>query len=36
MLGGDAYVLLDPALAAWAPLMIFVPPAVWLAEPMWR
>jgi lipopolysaccharide export system permease protein len=29
-------VWLDPALAAWAPLMIFVPPAVWLAESMWR
>ena len=28
--------LLDPALAAWAPLMIFVPPAVALGESMWR
>jgi lipopolysaccharide export system permease protein len=32
---GSIY-LLDPALAAWAPLMLFVPPAVWLAESMWR
>ncbi len=28
--------LLDPALAAWAPLIIFVPIAVGLAESMWR
>ena len=28
--------LVDPDLAAWAPLMLFVPPAVWLAESMWR
>jgi lipopolysaccharide export system permease protein len=28
--------LVDPALAAWAPLMLFVPPAVWLGESMWR
>ena len=32
---GSIY-LVDPALAAWAPLMVFVPPAVWLAESMWR
>jgi len=32
---GSIY-LVDPALAAWAPLMLFVPPAVWLAESMWR
>ena len=32
---GSIY-LLDPALAAWAPLMLFAPPAVWLAELMWR
>lgn len=32
---GSVY-LLDPALAAWAPLMLFVPPAVWLTESMWR
>ncbi|MHC4175895.1 MAG: LptF/LptG family permease [Planctomycetota bacterium] len=31
-----AVCLVDPALAAWAPLMLFVPPAVWLAESMWR
>jgi len=31
-----AICLLDPALAAWAPLMLFVPPAVALAEGMWR
>jgi lipopolysaccharide export system permease protein len=31
-----AIYLVDPALAAWAPLMLFVPPAVWLAESMWR
>ncbi len=31
-----AIYLLDPALAAWAPLMLFVPPAVWLAEAMWH
>jgi lipopolysaccharide export system permease protein len=28
--------LVDPSLAAWIPLMLFVPPAVWLAESMWR
>jgi len=32
---GSIY-LLDPALAAWAPLILFVPPAVGLAESMWR
>jgi lipopolysaccharide export system permease protein len=32
---GSIY-LVDPALAAWAPLMLFVPPAVWMAESMWR
>ena len=32
---GSVY-LVDPALAAWAPLMLFVPPAVWLAESMWQ
>jgi lipopolysaccharide export system permease protein len=32
---GDIY-LIDPALAAWAPLMIFVPPAVWMAESLWQ
>jgi len=26
--------LLSPALAAWFPLMIFVPLAVWMAEPL--
>ncbi len=34
-LGAISY-LLNPALAAWAPLMIFVPPAVWLAESLWH
>lgn len=28
--------LMDPALAAWAPLMLFVPPAVGMSEAMWR
>lgn len=28
--------VLDPALAAWVPLMLFVPAAVWMAESMWR
>jgi lipopolysaccharide export system permease protein len=28
--------LVDPALAAWAPLMVFAPAAVWLAESMWQ
>jgi lipopolysaccharide export system permease protein len=32
---GSIY-LLDPALAAWAPLLLFVPPAVGLAEGMWN
>ncbi len=32
---GSIY-LVDPALAAWTPLILFVPPAVWLAESMWR
>lgn len=32
---GSIY-LVDSALAAWAPLILFVPPAVWLAESMWR
>ncbi len=31
---GSIY-LVDPALAAWAPLIVFVPPAAWLAESMW-
>jgi len=31
-----AIYLLEPALAAWAPLMVFVPPAVGLAESMWQ
>jgi lipopolysaccharide export system permease protein len=33
---GAMYVLVSPALAAWAPLMLFVPAAVWLAESMRR
>jgi lipopolysaccharide export system permease protein len=28
--------LIDASLAAWAPLMIFVPLAVWLAESLWK
>jgi len=28
--------LLSPALSAWIPLMIFVPVAVYMAEPMWE
>jgi len=32
---GDIY-LIDPALAAWAPLMLFVPLAVWMAESLWK
>jgi len=35
-LGSSSIYLLDPALAAWAPLILFVPPAVWLAESMWH
>jgi len=31
-----AIYLLDPALAAWAPLMLFVPLAVWQSESLWR
>jgi len=33
--GASSY-LIRPELAAWAPLMIFVPTAVWLAESMWK
>ncbi len=29
-------VFLDPALAAWIPLMLFIPVAVWLSESLWR
>lgn len=32
---GSIY-LMEPALAAWAPLMIFVPVAVGLSEPLWE
>ncbi len=32
---GSLY-LINPALAAWLPLMLFVPPAVGLAETMWE
>jgi lipopolysaccharide export system permease protein len=35
-LGGTSYLIRSPELAAWAPLMIFVPTAVWLAESMWK
>ncbi len=31
-----ASVLLSPALAAWIPLIIFIPIAVWLSESLWR
>jgi lipopolysaccharide export system permease protein len=30
------YSFIQPALAAWAPLMIFVPLAVWLSHSMWE
>ncbi len=33
---GDSYLWIPPPLAAWAPLMIFGPTAVWLAESMWK
>ena len=33
---GEASYLLSPALAAWAPLMIFVPLAVGMAESLWK
>ncbi len=33
---GDMELINLPALAAWAPLMIFVPLAVWLAESLWK
>jgi hypothetical protein len=29
---GEASYLISPALSAWAPLMIFVPLAAWMAE----
>ncbi len=31
-----ASVFLSPALAAWIPLILFVPVAVWLSESLWR
>ena len=31
-----AGLVVPPALAAWAPLILFVPPAVWLGESMWK
>jgi lipopolysaccharide export system permease protein len=33
---GEASWLVTPALAAWAPLMVFVPLAVWMAESLWN
>ena len=33
---GESYLWIPPARAAWAPLMIFVPTAVWLSESMWK
>lgn len=33
---GANYALLSPAMAAWAPLFIFVPAAVWFSEPMFE
>ena len=33
---GSVSWILNPALAAWLPLMIFVPPAVGLAESLWK
>ena len=35
-LGTINFFFFNPALAAWAPLLIFVPVAVGLAEPMWK
>jgi lipopolysaccharide export system permease protein len=34
-LGASSW-LVSPALAAWLPLMLFVPVAVWLAEALWQ
>jgi hypothetical protein len=31
-----AMMWIDPALAAWSPLMLFVPPAVGLSELLWQ
>ncbi len=33
---GSVSWILNPALAAWLPLMIFVPPAVGLADSLWK
>ena len=33
---GSSYALISPALAAWAPLMLFVPAAVAMSEWMWE
>jgi lipopolysaccharide export system permease protein len=33
---GEASYLVTPALAAWAPLMVFVPLAVWMGESLWK
>lgn len=35
-LGEISYGFFTPSLAAWFPLMIFVPFAVWLVEPLWE
>jgi lipopolysaccharide export system permease protein len=35
-LGAVSYGGISPALAAWMPLMIFVPLAAWLAESLWK
>ena len=35
-LGSMEDTIVSPALAAWLPLMIFVPAAVGMAEPMWQ
>jgi lipopolysaccharide export system permease protein len=33
---GEASWFVSPALSAWAPLMIFVPLAVWMSESLWN
>ena len=35
-LGEISYWFFTPPLAAWAPLMIFVPLAAWMAEGLWQ
>ena len=35
-LGEISYWIFTPSLAAWIPLMIFVPLAAWLVEALWK